>query len=165
MIRILLADDHDVVRRGLRHLVEEQPGWEVCAEATTGRQAVALAEQHKPDVAVLDISMPELNGLEATRQITKALLPLGACVGEGQGFFFRKSGGARMADWLQTGNIARGRRVRGSNSTSCELSPYPRTNGRVKHDVTTYRMPVGNDRRFCLGRHPRRMLFTAAANG
>jgi DNA-binding NarL/FixJ family response regulator len=73
MIRILLADDHDVVRRGLRHLVEEQPGWEVCAEATTGRQAVALAKQHKPDIAVLDISMPELNGLEATRQIKKAL--------------------------------------------------------------------------------------------
>jgi len=60
MIRILLADDHDVVRRGLHHLVEEQPGLEVCAEAMTGRQAVALAKQHKPDIAVLDISMPEL---------------------------------------------------------------------------------------------------------
>src|SRR6266851_7331352 len=73
MVSILLADDHDVMRRGLRHLVEEQPGWEVCAEATTGRQAVELAKQHKPDVAVLDITMPELNGLEATRQIKKAL--------------------------------------------------------------------------------------------
>src|SRR5882757_8355457 len=73
MVTILLADDHDVMRRGLRHLVEEQPGWKVCAEATTGRQAVELAKQHKPDVAVLDISMPELNGLEATRQIRKAL--------------------------------------------------------------------------------------------
>jgi DNA-binding NarL/FixJ family response regulator len=73
MVSILLADDHDVMRRGLRHLVEEQPGWKVCAEATTGRQAVELAKQHKPDVAVLDITMPELNGLEATRQIRKAL--------------------------------------------------------------------------------------------
>jgi DNA-binding NarL/FixJ family response regulator len=73
MVRILLADDHDMVRRGLRHLIEEQPNWEVCAEATTGRQAVALAKQHKPDVAVLDITMPELNGLEATRQIKKVL--------------------------------------------------------------------------------------------
>ncbi len=73
MVRILLADDHDVVRRGLRQLVEEQPGWEVCAEATTGRQAVELAKQYKPDVAVLDIILPELNGLEATRQIKKAL--------------------------------------------------------------------------------------------
>src|SRR6266446_749117 len=73
MVSILLADDHDVMRRGLRHLVEEQPGWKVCAEATTGRHAVELAKQHKPDVAVLDITMPELNGLEATRQIRKAL--------------------------------------------------------------------------------------------
>src|SRR5258708_39190384 len=73
MIRILLADDHDVVRRGLRHLVAEQPGWEGCAEGTTGRQAVALAKQHKPDIAVLDICMPELNGLETTRQLKKAL--------------------------------------------------------------------------------------------
>jgi len=73
MVSILLADDHDVMRRGLRHLVEEQHGWKVCAEATTGRQAVELAKQHKPDVAVLDITMPELNGLEATRQIRKAL--------------------------------------------------------------------------------------------
>jgi DNA-binding NarL/FixJ family response regulator len=73
MVSILLADDHDVLRRGLRDLIEEQPGWKVCAEATTGRQAVELAKQHNPDIAVLDISMPELNGLEATRQIRKAL--------------------------------------------------------------------------------------------
>jgi len=89
------------------------------------RQAVALAKQHKPDIAVLDISMPELNGLEATRQITKALLSLGACVGEGQGFFFRKSGGTRMADWLQTGSIAPGRRVRGSNSNLMRVESVP----------------------------------------
>ena len=73
MVRVLLADDHDVLRRGLRQLIEEQPGWEVCAEAVDGRQAVALAKEHKPDIAIIDISMPELNGLEATRQIKKAL--------------------------------------------------------------------------------------------
>ena len=73
MLRILLADDHDVVRRGLRDLLEAQPGWEVCAEARTGREAVALAEQLRPDVAVLDLAMPELNGLEATRRIRRAL--------------------------------------------------------------------------------------------
>jgi DNA-binding NarL/FixJ family response regulator len=73
MVSVLLADDHDATRRGLRHLVEEQPDWKVCAEATTGRQAVELAKQHKPDLAVLDITMLELNGLEATRQIRKAL--------------------------------------------------------------------------------------------
>ena len=71
-LKILIADDHDIVRRGLRSLVEDQEGWEVCAEAGTGRQAVEKALQFKPDVAVLDITMPELNGLEATRQIRRA---------------------------------------------------------------------------------------------
>lgn len=71
-LKILIADDHDIVRRGLRSLVEDQDGWEVCAEAGTGRQAVEKALLLKPDVAVLDITMPELNGLEATRQIRRA---------------------------------------------------------------------------------------------
>ena len=69
--RILLADDHAIVRRGLRALVESQSGWEVCAEAVNGREAVDKTTQFKPDVAILDIGMPELNGLEATRQIVK----------------------------------------------------------------------------------------------
>lgn len=73
MVRILLADDHDVLRHGLRHIIEERPGWEVCGEASNGRQAVEMAKEKKPDVAVLDVSMPELNGLEATRQIRKLL--------------------------------------------------------------------------------------------
>jgi DNA-binding NarL/FixJ family response regulator len=73
MVRILLADDHDVLRRGLRHLLQEQPGWEVCSEALNGREAVDMAKEHRPDIAIIDISMPELNGLEATRQIKKAL--------------------------------------------------------------------------------------------
>ena len=74
MVRILLADDHDVLRHGLRHIIEERSGWEVCGEAVDGRQAVEMAKERKPDVAVLDVSMPELNGLEATRQI-KRMLP------------------------------------------------------------------------------------------
>jgi DNA-binding NarL/FixJ family response regulator len=73
MIRILLADDHDVVRRGLRGILEEHEGWEVCAEATNGREAVELALALQPQVAVLDLAMPELNGLEATRQIKQHL--------------------------------------------------------------------------------------------
>lgn len=72
-VRILVADDHEVVRSGLRLLLERQPGWQVCAEAVNGREAVEKANQLKPDVIVLDISMPVLNGLEATRQICKAL--------------------------------------------------------------------------------------------
>jgi DNA-binding NarL/FixJ family response regulator len=71
-LRILLADDHEVVRQGVRRLIENEEGWEVCAEATDGRQAVAMAEKFAPDVVVLDVGMPQLNGLEATRQIRKA---------------------------------------------------------------------------------------------
>lgn len=70
-VRILVADDHAVVRRGVRALLEAQQGWEVCGEATSGRQAVEKVRQLKPDVAIVDISMPELSGLEATRQIAK----------------------------------------------------------------------------------------------
>ena len=70
-VRILLADDHTLVRHGLRKLLEERPEWEVIAEAGDGREAVRLAEQHKPDVAILDVAMPLLNGIEATRQITR----------------------------------------------------------------------------------------------
>ena len=72
-LRILLADDHDVVRRGLRSLVEAQAGWEVCGEAATGREAVEKAGRLRPHVVIMDITMPELNGLEATRRIRKAI--------------------------------------------------------------------------------------------
>src|SRR5271168_60921 len=72
MLRILLADDHDLTRAGLRYLLEKQEGWSVCAEASSGRLAVEIAEKLSPDIAILDMSMPELNGLEATRQILKS---------------------------------------------------------------------------------------------
>ena len=71
MLRILLADDHDLTRSGLRYLLEKRKDWTVCGEASNGRLAVELAEQLRPDFAILDMSMPELNGLEATRQILK----------------------------------------------------------------------------------------------
>jgi DNA-binding NarL/FixJ family response regulator len=72
-LRILIADDHEIVRRGLKALLSSRPDWIVCAEASTGRDAVALVEQHRPDIVVMDISMPGLNGLEATRKIRKVL--------------------------------------------------------------------------------------------
>jgi PleD family two-component response regulator len=67
MIRILIADDHDVVRSGLRRLLEAQPGWEVVAEAADGKDAIAKATATKPDVVVLDSMMPFVNGADATR--------------------------------------------------------------------------------------------------
>lgn len=70
-IRILLADDHGIVRKGLRFLLERQPGMEVVGEATQGREAVEMAEALRPDVVVMDIAMPLLNGIEATAQILK----------------------------------------------------------------------------------------------
>ncbi|PYU27291.1 MAG: DNA-binding response regulator [Acidobacteria bacterium] len=69
--RILVADDHDVVRQGLRSLIQEQPQWKIIAEVKDGRGAVAKASELKPDIAILDISMPSLNGLDATKQILK----------------------------------------------------------------------------------------------
>ncbi|HUJ11455.1 MAG TPA: response regulator transcription factor [Verrucomicrobiae bacterium] len=72
-LRILVADDHEVVRAGVRSLLERQPDCEICGEAVTGREAVALAQQLNPDVVVLDITMPELNGLEVTRQILRTV--------------------------------------------------------------------------------------------
>jgi DNA-binding NarL/FixJ family response regulator len=70
-LRILLGDDHTLVRQGLRKILEDREQWEIVAEAEDGRQAVAQAAAHKPDVAVLDIAMPLLNGIDATPQILR----------------------------------------------------------------------------------------------
>ncbi len=69
MVRLLIADDHDVVRAGLRRLLEARADWSVVAEAGDGRKAIAQAIAHKPDVAIVDYSLPLINGVEATRQI------------------------------------------------------------------------------------------------
>lgn len=72
-LRLLIADDHGMVRRGLRAAIEARPDWEICGEAENGRQAVELARQLRPDLVVLDLTMPELNGLDAARKIRAAL--------------------------------------------------------------------------------------------
>src|SRR6202171_3158657 len=71
-LRILIADDHDLLRRGVRALLESHAGWEICGEATTGREAITKTEELKPDIVILDISMPDLNGVEAAKRIRKA---------------------------------------------------------------------------------------------
>src|ERR1700730_17375418 len=73
-LRILVADDHELVRRGIRGLLRARRGWRVVGEAADGREAVEKTNKLKPDVAILDISMPDLDGLQATRQIRQAPL-------------------------------------------------------------------------------------------
>src|ERR1700752_1674723 len=70
-LRVLVADDHEVVRKGLRSILEEQPGWEVTGEASDGRGAVDKVKPLRPDVSVVDVGMPGLNGLGATRQMLR----------------------------------------------------------------------------------------------
>ena len=70
-LRLLVVDDHQLVRKGVVAAIEDDGHWEVCGEASTGREAVAAAERLNPDIVVMDISMPDMNGLEATRQILK----------------------------------------------------------------------------------------------
>jgi len=72
ILRIVIADDHEIVRQGVKNLVANEADMEICGEATIGRDAVSLVEKLKPDVAILDISMPGLNGIDAARQILKA---------------------------------------------------------------------------------------------
>ncbi len=69
MLRVLIADDHEIVRRGIRDIIEAHPGWEVCGEAANGQDVLAMAVAEHPNVAVLDVSLPGLNGIAVTRQL------------------------------------------------------------------------------------------------
>jgi DNA-binding NarL/FixJ family response regulator len=71
MLRILVADDHEIVRKGVRNVIESHPGWEVCAEAADGQQALELALRERPDIAILDVSLPIHNGVALTRRLHK----------------------------------------------------------------------------------------------
>ena len=91
-IRLMLADDHEIVRAGLRMLLGAQPDMEIVAEASTGAEAVELAQIHEPDVVLMDIAMPDMNGMEATRQL-RARCPsvavLALTIHEEEDYFFQ----------------------------------------------------------------------------
>ncbi|MDQ1409342.1 MAG: hypothetical protein QOJ41_1077 [Acidobacteriaceae bacterium] len=70
-VRILVVDDHEVVRQGIRTILSARPDWELCGEAVNGQEAIKLAEELRPDAIIMDITMPVMSGLEAARQITK----------------------------------------------------------------------------------------------
>jgi DNA-binding NarL/FixJ family response regulator len=73
--RILIADDHEVVRQGIRAILQARPEWDICGEAVNGREAISLAKELRPDVVIMDITMPHMSGLEASLEIVKLQLP------------------------------------------------------------------------------------------
>jgi DNA-binding NarL/FixJ family response regulator len=97
MVRILLADDHDIVRRGIRGLIETRDDWQVCGEATNGLDAVALAVSEAPDIAVIDYSMPGLNGIDVAKQIRPRLPKMQTLI------FSEHDGDSLIRDALQAG--------------------------------------------------------------
>jgi DNA-binding NarL/FixJ family response regulator len=70
-VKILVVDDHEVVHQGIRMILQSRPDWEICGQATNGAEAIEMAQNLQPDAIIMDITMPVMNGLEATRQITK----------------------------------------------------------------------------------------------
>ena len=72
-VRILIADDHELVRQGMRAILADEPNWTVCGEATTGREALSQALELRPDIMILDVGLPELNGLEVTRRVLSVM--------------------------------------------------------------------------------------------
>jgi DNA-binding NarL/FixJ family response regulator len=142
VLRILLADDHAMVRQGLRKVLEERPEWQVVAEAGDGHEAVRLAELHKPNVAVLDVAMPLLNGIEATRRIVKRvpqtrILVLSMYSDEAYvtqmmkagatGYLLKDSGGADLVEAVQS--VAQGKSYFSPAVARLMLDDYARQRG------------------------------------
>jgi DNA-binding NarL/FixJ family response regulator len=143
-VRILLAEDHDVARVGLKQLLTSHPGWEVCAEAKNGHDAVRLAQKLKPDLVVMDVGMPELNGLEATRKIRK-ILPRTQVViltvhftdqlvrdiveAGARGYIIKSDAGRELISAVQT--VANGRSYFTSNAANALHGPHSMPDARA----------------------------------
>ena len=153
-LRILLADDHELTRSGLRFLLEQQSDWTVCGEASNGRMAVEMAEKLTPDFAILDVSMPGLNGLEATRQILKSLprtkiliytmhetekIILDALEAGARGLVLKSDAGENMVAAVQS--IAAGRRFFTSSVVETVVDAYlsKRNAGKQETSILTTR--------------------------
>lgn len=153
-LRMLLADDHELTRSGLRFLLEQQSDWTVCGEASNGRMAVEMAEKLTPDFAILDVSMPGLNGLEATRQILKSLprtkiliytmhetekIILDALEAGARGLVLKSDAGENMVAAVQS--IAAGRRFFTSSVVETVVDAYlsKRNAGKQETSILTTR--------------------------
>ena len=99
-VKILIADDHEIVRQGIRRVLESKPGWEICGEAANGHEAVQMARELTPDVIIMDVTMPVMGGFEAADEISR--LPIGSRV-----LFFTMHDSSSMAKSMRR-STARG---------------------------------------------------------
>jgi CheY-like chemotaxis protein len=145
-LRLVVADDHQVVRRGLRMLLEVQSGWEIVAEATDGKEAVKKVLETEPDVTILDIQMPSLNGLEVTREIiergskTRILIP---SIDESDAMIYRFNGTLLPAARTMRSRTMKGRLDANRKGKSDASRPY-----RLILKRTTPLFPVGTHQEF-----------------
>ncbi|HEY8490475.1 MAG TPA: response regulator transcription factor [Dehalococcoidia bacterium] len=152
-IRVVLADDHAVLRAGLRALINSEPDMEVVGEAANGREVVDLAERLRPDVIVMDIGMPDMNGLDATRAITSKGLPSRVLVltmhteeqylfqvlqAGGSGYVLKRSADTELMDAIRT--VHRGEAFLYPGATRLLLEEYLRSTGPEGTDTARKRL-------------------------
>jgi DNA-binding NarL/FixJ family response regulator len=129
-LKILVVDDHDIIRRGLKDLLSGKPGWEVCGEAKTGKEAIRLASELQPGVILMDISMPDLNGLEAARRIHKLLPKTGILFLTMRGYILKSDADRELVTAVES--IAYGRAFFTSQASDLLLNGFS-SSGSITH--------------------------------